>query len=83
MDELFEKIRQLISKKMKIDYTLIREHSNFNDDLGIDSIDSVELIMAIEKEFGVDIPDDEIDEFQTVADLIAYIRKEKNLQENI
>jgi acyl carrier protein len=78
MNEIFEKIRQLISGKMKIDPAQILERSHFYDDLGIDSIDSVEIIMAVEKEFNMDIPDDEIDEFLTVADLVKYIEKEQH-----
>jgi acyl carrier protein len=81
MDEIFEKIRLLIAEKMKIDPAQIREKSHFYDDLGIDSIDSVEIIMAVEKEFNMDIPDDEIDEFLTVEDLIKYIDKEQDSQE--
>ena len=75
----FEKIREVVARRLSIsDLSKIKEESSFIDDLGADSLDIVELIMELEDEFGVDIPDDEADKILTIGDAVNYIEKRKN-----
>ena len=73
MDELFEKIQKLIAEKLEIDESKITLDSSFRGDLGADSLDTVELIMEFEKEFGITIPDEKAETIATVGDAINYI----------
>ena len=68
MDELFNKIQKLIAEKLEIDESKITLDSSFRGDLGADSLDTYELVYAIEEELGVSIPDDKANEFETVRD---------------
>jgi len=75
----FEKIREVVASRLSInDLSKIKEESSFIDDLGADSLDTVELIMQLEEEFGIDIPDDEADKILTIGDAVNYIEKRKN-----
>lgn len=74
MDELFEKIKKLIADKLEIDETKITLDSSFRSDLGADSLDTYELVYAIEEEIGVQIPDEKANEFETVRDAYDYIK---------
>ena len=66
MDELFEKIQKLIAEKLDIDESKVTLDSSFRGDLGADSLDTYELVYAIEEELGVSIPDEKANEFETV-----------------
>ena len=74
MDELFEKIQKLIAEKLDIDASKITLDSSFRGDLGADSLDSYELVYAIEEELGVSIPDEKANEFETVRDAYDFIK---------
>ena len=76
MDELFSKIQKLIAEKLEIDESKITLDSSFRGDLGADSLDTYELVYAIEEELGVSIPDDKANEFETVRDAYEFIKAE-------
>lgn len=73
-DELFKKIQKLISEKLEIDESKITMDSSFRGDLGADSLDTYELVYAIEEELGVTIPDEKANEFETVKDAYNFIK---------
>ena len=74
MDELFEKIQKLIADKLEIDEGKITLDASFRNDLGADSLDTYELVYAIEEELGVSIPDEKANEFETVRDAYDFIK---------
>lgn len=77
MDELFVKIQKLIADKLEIDEGKITLDSSFRNDLGADSLDTYELVYAIEEELGVSIPDEKANEFETVRDAYDFIVAEQ------
>ena len=77
MDELFNKIQKLIAEKLEIDESKVTMDSSFRGDLGADSLDTYELVYAIEEELGVSIPDEKENEFETVRDAYNFIKAEK------
>lgn len=74
-DELFKKIQKLIAEKLEIDENKITMDSSFRGDLGADSLDTYELVYAIEEELGVSIPDEKANEFETVRDAYNFIKE--------
>jgi len=76
MDELFEKMKKLIADRLEIDESKITLDSSFLQDLGADSLDTYELVYAIEEELGISIPDEKANEFETVRDALEYIRSQ-------
>lgn len=77
-EETFNRLRAIIAEKIvSVDSTLIKPEASFIGDLGADSLDVVELVMAIEKEFSLEIPDSEADKIQTVQDAIYYIESHR------
>lgn len=72
-DELFSKLKVIISKQLGIDESKITPQTKLNDDLGADSLDSTELVMAIEEEFNIEILDEDAEKMQTVEDIITYL----------
>ena len=78
MDELFEKIQKLIAEKLEIDESKITLDSSFRGDLGADSLDTYELVYAIEENLGVSIPDEKANEFETVRDAYDFIKPEQS-----
>ena len=77
MYELFNQIQKLIAEKLEIDESKITLDSSFRGDLGADSLDTYELVYAIEEELGVSIPDEKANEFETVRDAYNFIKAEK------
>ena len=77
MDELFEKIQKLIADKLEIDEGKITLDSSFRNDLGADSLDTYELVYAIEEELGVSIPDEKANELETVRDAYDCIKAQQ------
>ncbi len=74
MDNLEEKIRTLVAEHFGIQPTEVRTESAFIDDFGADSLDIVELVMAMEEEFGFEIPDDQAEKIRTVGDAVKFIQ---------
>ena len=75
MSEINEKVVAIIEEKLGVDKSEINSEASFTNDLGADSLDTVELIMEFEKEFGISIPDDKAEKITTVGDAIAYIEE--------
>ncbi len=76
MSQVADKVKEIIVDKLGVDASEVTEVASFTNDLGADSIDLVELIMDFEKEFGVEIPDEEVGEkIQTVGDAISFIEE--------
>jgi len=74
----FEKVRNITVDQLNVDAEEVKMESAFIDDLGADSLDIVELIMAFEEEFGVEIPDEKAEKIRTVADAVKMLEEEKN-----
>ena len=74
MENLENKIKEIIVDKLGIEESEITDSASFTNDLGSDSLDTVELIMEFEKEFNVSIPDEEAEKIQTVGDAVAYLK---------
>ncbi len=68
-----DKIKKIISEQLGVDEGEVTNESHFIDDLGADSLDTVELVMALEEEFGIEIPDEDAEKIQTVGDVSKYI----------
>ena len=77
MSEIKEKVVSIIVDKLGVDASEVVEDASFTNDLGADSLDTVELIMEFEKEFNVAIPDDQAEKIATVGDAIKYIEDNK------
>ena len=72
--ETMDKIKQIVVDKLSVEESDITPEKKFIDDLGADSLDIVELIMALEEEFGVEIPDEDVEKIVTVNDAMDYIK---------
>ena len=73
MSSIEEKVKRIIEEKLSVNPDQITASAKFAEDLKADSLDTVELVMAFEDEFGLDIPDEEADKIKTVGDAIKYI----------
>ena len=73
MSEVAERVKAIIVDKLGVDEAEVVATASFTNDLGADSLDTVELIMEFEKEFGINIPDDQAEKITTVGDAISYI----------
>ena len=73
----FEKVRDIVVDQLGVEPDEVAIESTFIDDLGADSLDIVELIMAFEEEFGIDIPDEAAEKIKTVQDVVSYIDQNK------
>lgn len=73
MSEVTERVKAIIVDKLGVSESEVTPEATFTQDLGADSLDTVELIMEFEKEFGIQIPDEKAETIQTVGDAIAYI----------
>ena len=70
-----DKVKQIIVEQLGVDESEVTPTASFIDDLGADSLDTVELVMAFEKEFDIDIPDEEAEKLRTVGDAIGYLNQ--------
>ncbi len=74
---IFDKLKALIAEQLDRDEEEIKETSSIVDDLGADSLDVVDLVMAIEEEFGIEIPEDQTENIKTVGDILAFIEEKQ------
>ena len=78
MSDVFNNVKALIAEKLEVDEDQITMESMIVDDLGADSLDVVELMMGLEEEFSVEIPDEEQEKIQTVGDVVRFIETSTN-----
>ena len=69
-----EKVKQIVAEQLGVDEGQVTENASFMDDLGADSLDTVELVMALEEEFDIEISDEDAEKIQTVKDAITYVK---------
>ena len=75
MSEILNKVKEVVMDKLGVEESQITETAHFMDDLGADSLDTVELIMQLEEEFGIEIPDEDAEKITTVGAAVEYIDK--------
>lgn len=75
---LFEEIQEIICEQLKAEPKEVKLETSFIDDLGADSLDSIELVMALEEKFNIEIPDEDAEGMNTVDDVIRYVAKKTN-----
>ena len=75
MSETLDKVKEVVMDKLGVEESKITETAHFMDDLGADSLDTVELIMQLEEEFGIEIPDEDAEKITTVGAAVEYIDK--------
>ena len=77
-NEISNKVKKIVADHLGIDEAKVNEQSSFIDDLGADSLDTVELVMAFEEEFGCEIPDDAAEKIVTLKDAVTYLTANSN-----
>ena len=77
MSEIGERVKKIVVEHLGVEPEKVVDNASFIDDLGADSLDTVELVMAFEEEFGIEIPDDAAEKIVTVKDAIDYINQKK------
>ena len=75
MSDIAERVKKIVVEHLGVDAGKVKDEASFIDDLGADSLDNVELVMAFEEEFGIEIPDDAAETIQTVGDAVKFITK--------
>lgn len=75
MSEVSQRVKSIIVDKLGVEESEVTENASFTNDLGADSLDTVELIMEFEKEFNISIPDDQAEKISTVGDAVAYVEQ--------
>ena len=77
-EDISSKVKKIVADHLGIDEAKVTDESSFIDDLGADSLDTVELVMAFEEEFSIEIPDDVAEKITTIKDAIGHIEKSQN-----
>mgnify|MGYP005829325207 CR=1 FL=1 len=75
--DIADKVKEIISQQLDVDLAEVKEAASFIDDLGADSLAIVELVLAFEEQFEIDIPDEDTEKIRTVGDAISYIQEHK------
>ena len=75
MSDLAERVKKIVVEHLDVDAGKVEPKASFIDDLGADSLDIVELVMAIEEEFGIEVPDDDAERMQSIGDVIRYVEE--------
>ncbi|MEZ6028942.1 MAG: acyl carrier protein [Hyphomonadaceae bacterium] len=75
MSDVIERVKKIVVERLEVDADKVNEKASFIDDLGADSLDLVELVMAFEEEFGIEIPDDVQEQIGTVGDAVRFIKE--------
>lgn len=76
-EAIFEKVRAIVAEQLSVESADVKSESNFQNDLGADSLDTVELVMALEEAFDIEIPDEDAEGITTVGDAVNYIQKKQ------
>jgi acyl carrier protein len=74
MSDIAERVKKIVVEHLSVEEDKVTENASFIDDLGADSLDTVELVMAFEEEFGIEIPDDAAETIQTFGDAVKFIK---------
>ncbi|MFZ2958540.1 MAG: acyl carrier protein [Candidatus Ozemobacteraceae bacterium] len=77
MSNYLEEVKKIVVEKLQVDEKQVTPEASFIEDLGADSLDTVELVMDLEEHFGIEIPDEEAEKLKTVKDAVDYITKKK------
>jgi acyl carrier protein len=78
MSDIDARVREIIASELGVEVEKVTNEASFVEDLGADSLDTVELVMAFEEEFSVEIPDEDAEKMQSVGDAIAYLRNKQS-----
>lgn len=78
MSDVASRVKKIVIEHLDVDDAKVTAEASFMDDLGADSLDTVELVMAFEEEFGIEIPDDAAEKIMTVQDAVSYIEQASN-----
>ena len=73
MEALVERVNVIITDQLGVEKAALSAEANLLDDLGADSLDVVELVMALEEEFGIEVPDDDVENIRTIGDIVTYL----------
>jgi len=76
-EAIFEKVRSIVAEQLSVDAAEVKPESNFQNDMGADSLDTVELVMALEESFDIEIPDEAAEGIATVGDAVKYIQEKQ------
>ena len=76
-EEIFQKVQSIVSEQLSVDSAQVKSEANFQNDLGADSLDTVELVMALEEAFDIEIPDEAAEGIATVGDAVKFIEEKK------
>ncbi len=76
MSDVADRVKKIVIEHLGVEESKVSENTSFIDDLGADSLDTVELVMAFEEEFGCEIPDEEAEKIQTIKDAITFIESQ-------
>ncbi len=76
-EEIFQTLKEIIVEQLGVEEEKVTEEASFVDDLGADSLDVVELVMAIEERFNIEVADDQADKISAVSDLVGYIKQQQ------
>ncbi|WP_353931694.1 acyl carrier protein [Okeanomitos corallinicola TIOX110] len=74
---ILEKVKEIVSEQLGVEKEKVKPEASFTEDLSADSLDVVELVMALEEEFGIEIPDEDAEKIQKVQDVVDYINKKQ------
>lgn len=80
MSSIEERVKRIVAEQLNVNLSEVRPDSSFVDDLGADSLDTVELVMALEEEFDAEIPDEDAERIVTVQDAIDYIKSKEQVE---
>ena len=78
---LFDRVKTIVSEQLGVDEDEITMESNFLEDFGADSLELVDMMIALESEFEIEVPEEDIDEIETVADVISYLKNHTDLED--
>ena len=77
MSEIADRVKKIVVEHLGVEESKVTAEASFIDDLGADSLDTVELVMAFEEEFGVEVPDEDAEKLQKVGDVVKYIEEKQ------